>query len=433
MPNEQKKLTCQQGLSKPKEPNMKMRMPGKDYTDPGYYFITMVVLGRRRLFGRIVGDANVPVGEPGSPAIEYSPYGIRIARALEHLGRIGPWAGLLEIKGKQVMPDHIHVLIYVKQRLPKVLGTVLNGFLITCRHEWRDMCSGEDAVHRDGYIWPLPEGQTSEPQSQEDGALRLFEKGFNDNVIYKAGQLDAYYHYMRNNPKRWLLKERYPELFVKRWIKEFLGNGIWMEKMEVIYNPCPKVHRDLSKKKKHILYAGTLLRRKGYDVLLKGFGLIASKYPEWKLLFIGNPYLKEGFNELEDGKRIANSLGISSQVEWLGWVSGEAKEKIFNESSIYCLPSEGEGFPMGLLDAWAYGIPSITTPVGGIPDIVRSREEGLLFPVGDTEKLAAAISTLIEDKALCSAIVRNTDILVSSKFNVEVINKQIENLYNRLL
>ena len=57
----------------------------------------------------------------------------------------------------------------------------------------------------------------------------------------------------------------------------------------VLYNPCMPTQRDVSiTKKKQILLAGTICRRKGYDIALKGFSLIAQKYPDWKIVFAGN-------------------------------------------------------------------------------------------------------------------------------------------------
>lgn len=217
-----------------------------------------------------------------------------------------------------------------------------------------------------------------------------------------------------------------------RWLKESLGIGPWMDKIEVLYNPCPIVNRTNLRRKKQILYAGTLIHRKGYDVLLKAFGKIAKKYPEWVVAFAGNPYLKEGINELEEGKKIAKELDIESQVVWLGWISGEKKEQVFNESSIYCLASEGEGFPMGVLDAWSYGIPCVMTPVGGIPDIVRNGIEGLIFPVGDVNKLADALEKMISSSVLRKNIVNSTDRYVKGVFSVSVINKRLGNIYQSL-
>lgn len=217
-----------------------------------------------------------------------------------------------------------------------------------------------------------------------------------------------------------------------RWLKESLGIGPWIDKIEVLYNPCPIVNRTNLRRKKQILYAGTLIHRKGYDVLLKAFGKIAKKYPEWVVAFAGNPYLKEGINELEEGKKIAKELDIESQVVWLGWINGEKKEQVFNESSIYCLASEGEGFPMGVLDAWSYGIPCVMTPVGGIPDIVRNGIEGLIFPVGDVNALANALERMISSSALRKEIVDSTDKYVKGVFSANVINKRLGNIYQSL-
>lgn len=276
-------------------PNMKLRMPGKDYTDPGYYFCTLVTEGRRQLFGSVVAypDAEhqgqdtqagtssacseqssamcsgenvshspslapspTPSPAPSSPpsssaplpprfpnghntpykgaCVAYSPYGRLVARELEMIGTEGQYKGKVEIKGKVLLPDHIHILLHIKERIPKPLGFVINGFIVGCRRQWKSLCdipvkqtepflifhSCEEQV-RTG-IWNLPEGQTAIPMPQKDGALRIFEKGYNDNIVYRAGQLDGYYRYMDANPWRWLMKEKYPNLFCKTWAKELL-------------------------------------------------------------------------------------------------------------------------------------------------------------------------------------------------------------------
>lgn len=218
----------------------------------------------------------------------------------------------------------------------------------------------------------------------------------------------------------------------KRWLLEVMPEAEPI--VRVLYNPCITVNRNTAiKKKKQILLAGTICKRKGYDVALKAFASIAKKYPDWMMAFAGNPYLLEGFNELEDGKRLAKEYGIESQVKWLGWVSGPDKERVFNESSIYCLASNGEGFPMGVLDAWAYGLPCVMTPVGGIPDIVVDGKEGLLFPIGDDVKMAEALEKLIRDVNLRKSIVVETDKLAATTFNKEVICQQLDLIYKDVL
>lgn len=215
----------------------------------------------------------------------------------------------------------------------------------------------------------------------------------------------------------------------KRWLKEYLcgeKSESWLNKLRVLYNPCPKVNRLNIPRKMQILLAGTIDLRKGYDVAIKAFGQIAKKYPDWRLLFAG-------IGDTSYGLKIAKDLGISNQVEFLGWVGGKQKEILFNETSIYCLASTGEGFPMAILDAWAYGIPCVMTPVGGIPDIVQDGKEGLVFDVGDVDGLAKCMEKLITDKSLREGIVRETDKYVDGLFNSQNINIELGKIYEQIL
>lgn len=64
---------------------------------------------------------------------------------------------------------------------------------------------------------------------------------------------------------------------------------------------------------------------------------------------------------------------------------------------------------MGVLDAWAYGIPCVVTPVGGIPDIVVDGENGLVFSIGDVDGLANKLRMIISDRTLRKNIVLGQD------------------------
>ncbi len=209
----------------------------------------------------------------------------------------------------------------------------------------------------------------------------------------------------------------------KRWIKEYIG--FEDSKMRVLFNPCPTVKRDVTNKKKQLLFAGQLLKRKGYLDLVQAFSKLSTKYPDWQLIIAGH-------GDIDGGKKLADELGVGKQVKWLGWISGTDKDRAFNESSIYCLPSYGEGFPMGVLDAWAYGLPCVVTPVGGMPDIVRDGEEALVFPVGDIEAMANKLDILMSDPSLREQMVQTTDRYVSGLFNIQNINKQLGSIYEQL-
>lgn len=235
-------------------------------------------------------------------------------------------------------------------------------------------------------------------------------------------------------------REKYKYLFLaadvsivlsEYWRKALVDElKIPAKKVKVLYNPCPiiKTRDEMLQhnlKRKTILYAGTVCHRKGYDDLIRAFAKIAKKYPDWNVVLAGN-------GEVEKGRAISKELGIANQVEFLGWVSGEQKDKAFRESMIFCLPSYAEGFPMAVLDAWAYGLPVITTPVGGIPDVAKDGENMLLFNPGDIDALAHQLEKMIFDENLRNRIALASLDFAENKFNQYTINKQLGELYEDL-
>ena len=116
----------------------------------------------------------------------------------------------------------------------------------------------------------------------------------------------------------------------------------------------------------------------------------------------------------------------------MGWVSGEQKDKAFRESMIFCLPSYAEGFPMAVLDAWAYGLPVITTPVGGIPDVAKDGKNMLLFNPGDIDALAQQLEKMIVNEELRKSIADESILFAHTTFNLNTINKQLGNIYEEL-
>lgn len=200
-----------------------------------------------------------------------------------------------------------------------------------------------------------------------------------------------------------------------------------LQNIRVLFNPCTaKINKKKYDKKKQILYAGTVSERKGYADLIKAFAQIATKHPDWRVVLAGN-------GETDRGKAIAKSLGISRQVDFLGWVSGEEKDRAFKESMIFCLPSYAEGFPMAVLDAWSYGLPVISTPVGGLPDIARNGENMLLFMPGDINALAGQLQLMIENVDLRVSISKKSLSLAANEFNCQTIDKKLAEIYESVL
>lgn len=210
---------------------------------------------------------------------------------------------------------------------------------------------------------------------------------------------------------------------LKNTVERHIGKT---DKLEVVYNPCPIISETTRyEKQNHVLFSGTLYEGKGYKDLIKAFARIADRYPDWKLVLAGN-------GEEDQASSLSQELGIKNRVVLLGWVKGEAKHKAFSEASALCLPSYAEGFPMAVLDAWAYGLPVITTPVGGVPDVAIEGENMLLFEPGDIDTLSEKLEVIIKDELLRDRLSSASLQLAATKFSLTSLTEEVASIYDKI-
>lgn len=210
---------------------------------------------------------------------------------------------------------------------------------------------------------------------------------------------------------------------LKTKIEKHIGKS---EKLRVIYNPCPIIHdTTYYDKKNHILFSGTLYEGKGYRDLICAFAKVAARYTDWKLVMAGN-------GEVEIARSLASNLGILNQVELLGWVNGDAKHRVFCESKVLCLPSYAEGFPMAVLDAWAYGLPVISTPVGGISDVAVDNVNMLVFEPGNIDALSRKLEIIMSNEMLRSQLSAESQRLAAEVFNLNTVTDKVAEIYDML-
>lgn len=101
-----------------------------------------------------------------------------------------------------------------------------------------------------------------------------------------------------------------------------------------------------------------------------------------------------------DLRRQADRLGNTAQVHFAGLLPYEQIPVRLQEADIFVLPSLQEGLPLSLLEAMASGLPVVATAVGGIPNVLRDEENGLLVPAADSQSLCGALARLLADPAL---------------------------------
>lgn len=197
-------------------------------------------------------------------------------------------------------------------------------------------------------------------------------------------------------------------------------------KIEVLYNAVeiPEVNR-IDYTLQTVLFMGRLGERKSPDVLLNAAARVIPNHPSARFVFGGD-------GDVEVYRKLAADLGIAGNCEFLGWVSGEEREHAYVGASIYCLPSKDEGMPMSVLEAMSYGLATISTPVGGIPEVIDDDVDGLLCPVDDVDALAQNLDMLLSSVSERRRLGEAARCKVSEKFAVEAYSRRLARIYEEV-
>lgn len=119
-----------------KKASMKRRDIHHDYTSRRMYMVTLEVEGRRPIFGHLVGDAFAQRGSSDEPRIELSALGKAVQTEWLNIHLHYPQ---IEVMAIQMMPDHLHGILFVREPLPVHLGQVISGFKTGCRRAQKAM------------------------------------------------------------------------------------------------------------------------------------------------------------------------------------------------------------------------------------------------------------------------------------------------------
>lgn len=146
-----------------------------------------------------------------------------------------------------------------------------------------------------------------------------------------------------------------------------------------------------------ILSVGSLVPRKGHDILLSALGRIADL--PWQAVIAGKALDPKTAEAL---RAQANHLGLSARVEFRGEVSKTQLSELYLHATIFALATRLEGYGMVFAEALSHGVPVVTCNNSAIPDVVPS-DAGALVPTDDDAAFAAALRKLLTDPAALDA------------------------------
>ena len=242
----EEQITNKKEYAGEKKPSMKRRDDHNDYNGRRIYMITLETAGRQQLFGEITGDALAPAGSANAPQIILSELGQAIQDEWNGIHNYYPQ---IDVMAVQMMPDHMHGILFVKAPLPVHLGQVISSFKAGCRKRLRALAAAPRTATGIAAAKPHPtENTAAAPQttaqnyqqvmpknyqqalpknyqqalpknsSQATALPLLFEKGYNDLILRSYDELPVWLNYLRDNPRRLLMKRTRPD-----WLRPFFG------------------------------------------------------------------------------------------------------------------------------------------------------------------------------------------------------------------
>jgi len=171
-----------------------------------------------------------------------------------------------------------------------------------------------------------------------------------------------------------------------------------------------------------ILYVGRLSYRKGLFDLIECAKYVCQRY-DVSFVIVGKGELESVL------KKRVNEIGLQDKVVFLGYVDRKKLIQLYQNASIFVLPTYYEGLPTVLLEAMACGLSVVATNISCNAEVIEDGWNGILIPTKSPEKMAEAVSLLIEDEDLRKKLSKNARRTIESKYTWDCVADRIEKCY----
>lgn len=245
-------------------------------------------------------------------------------------------------------------------------------------------------------------GHVNDSYSAELWTLKEYRKHYNDGI-----QRWAYYHAM-HVLERLAFRKLDAIVANSHYTAKVIRESYAIPKTRVyvcyksveaqLFAPAIQMRAALPPHPPRVLFIGGNMQRKGLPTLIEAAPIILRAIPNVEFWIVG---LDPAQSSMEI---LCTRKGVRHAFHFLGWQSQENLPSLMAQCNLFTMPSLIEAFGVALLEAMASGLPVVATHVGGIVEIVRDGENGLLVPPNAPTQLAEAIIRLLENPALCSQL-----------------------------
>jgi glycosyltransferase involved in cell wall biosynthesis len=238
-----------------------------------------------------------------------------------------------------------------------------------------------------------------------------------------GGSFDQFYLNSKKQEKirRYIQRADRVIVLSKYWAR-FFDKICDQDKMIIIPNSV-KIQKITAKlNTNNVLFVGSDWKRKGVHDILKACKLSVRKHEQIRFIIAGED---KTFNMKEEIKK----NGIEQNLILAGNILGKKKDSFFLKSSVFILPSYNENLPITILEAMSYGIPVISTNVGGIPEIITPGYNGYIIKPGDFIDLGKKIIAILKNKKLRKKMGKNALMTIKKSYSNELIISKIKEVY----
>lgn len=207
-----------------------------------------------------------------------------------------------------------------------------------------------------------------------------------------------------------------------------LHNGVDLSLFSLLDRNYEREKAGIPSNKKIILYVGRLSPEKGLNFLLEATLKLKDKWPNLRVILIGDG------PDIHKLVEIRDSLGIGDLIHFVGEKTPAEINCWLGISDLLCLPSIREGCPNVILESFASGRPVIGSNVGGIPEMIEEGENGLMFNSGDAVDLAEKLDGALRihwDPAVIRKSVENRSWASVAERYIDIYNRSISHFFER--
>jgi glycosyltransferase involved in cell wall biosynthesis len=249
--------------------------------------------------------------------------------------------------------------------------------------------------------------------------------------LHKKGVHDIVRH---SRFKRWIYKKTFrgvKTICLSEKLTQDIRT-IYTRKPLVLHNGIDVVRKNIIKpvnKIPQIIFLSNLLKGKGILVFLQSLAELKRQGYQFTARIVGEPV----DYSIEEAQAFCEEEDMADMVQVVGPRFGDDKFNELRCSDIFVLPSYNECVPLTILEAMQFGLPVVSTMVGGIPDIIRHGQTGLLIRPGSVKELSTTLQQLIVDKELRTRLGINARIEFMQHYTLDIYYDGLSDIFDEVL